>query len=385
MHSVAFLARILPDSSAAISAGRTFARSALLEPGSSMKTSSSLLLAVAAFALSVSALHSTPADPALLAQAQSFFQPVPYGTPTLKGNVVTAARSELGKMLFFDPRLSKSGTISCNTCHNLGMGGDDNLPTSIGHGWQKGPRNAPTVYNAVFNVAQFWDGRAEDLKAQAKGPIQAGVEMSNLPSVVIATLNSIPEYTQRFREAFPHDADPVTFDNVALAIEAFEATLVTPSARFDLLLKGDTSALTAKELRGLRAFMAKGCMTCHNGVNLGGQGYFPFGLVSAPDDKIRPPDDLGRFAVTHTKVDNYVFRAAPLRNIALTAPYFHSGQVWSLHESVALMSSSQLGATLTDTETDEIVAFLATLTGKIPSIQLPELPVETAATPRPQL
>lgn len=333
--------------------------------------------------LSAGPLLADPVDPELLAQAQALFQPVPYGIPALKGNVVTPARSELGKMLFFDPRLSKGGTISCNSCHNLGMGGDDNLPTSVGHGWQKGPRNSPTVFNAVFNVAQFWDGRAEDLKAQAKGPIQAGVEMANHPPVVVETLKSIPEYVQRFKEAFPEEGDPVTFDNVAMAIESFEATLVTPDSRFDRLLKGETDVLSAKELRGLRHFLNKGCVTCHNGVNLGGQAYFPFGVVAAPDAKVRPPGDRGRFAVTNTEGDNFVFRAAPLRNIGLTAPYFHSGEVWELKEAVAIMGSSQLGATLTDEEAEEITEFLLTLTGKPPSVVIPVLPVETATTPKP--
>jgi cytochrome c peroxidase len=264
------------------------------------------------------------------------------------------------------------------------MGGDDNLPTSVGHGWQKGPRNSPTVLNAVFNVAQFWDGRAEDLKAQATGPMQASVEMASEPAAVVATLKSLPEYVQRFKEAFAEVTDPVTFANAAKAIESFEATLVTPDSRFDQLLKGDTNALTSKELRGLKHFMGKGCTACHNGVNLGGQGYFPFGVVAAPDATVRPPGDRGRFAVTKTEADSYVFRAAPLRNIALTAPYFHSGQVWDLKEAVAIMSSSQLGATLSETEIDEITEFLRTLTGKQPVVQVPILPVETTTTPRPQ-
>ncbi len=350
----------------------------------SAKTLCSFALSVAILALSGSPLAADPIEPDLLAQVQALFKPIPYGVPSLKGNAVTPARSELGKMLFFEPRLSKAGWVSCANCHNLSMGGDDNRPTSVGHGGQRGPRNSPTVFNAVFNVAQFWDGRAEDLKAQAKGPIQAGVEMANLPSVVIATLKSIPEYVQRFTEAFPEENDPVTFDNVAKAIESFEATLITPDAKFDLLLKGDNNALNAKELRGLKLFVGKGCVACHNGVNLGGQSYFPFGVVKAPDAAVRPEGDKGRFSVTKTESDSYVFRAAPLRNVALTAPYFHSGQVWSLKEAVTIMGSSQLGATLTDEEADEIAEFLHTLTGKQPTVQLPLLPVETATTPHPE-
>jgi cytochrome c peroxidase len=290
----------------------------------------------------------------------------------------------LGKQLFFDPRLSASGVISCNSCHNLGMGGDDNMPTSIGHGWAKGPRNSPTVLNAVFNVAQFWDGRAEDLKAQAKGPVQAGVEMANKPENVVAVLNSMPEYVQGFQAAFPGVQDPVTFDNMAVAIEAFEATLVTPGARFDQWLTGDDQAMTAKEQEGLALFINKGCSGCHNGINIGGQAYFPFGLVKQPEADVLPPADLGRFAVTQTATDKYVFRAAPLRNIALTAPYFHSGAVWDLDQAVAIMGTSQLGAKLNASETEAIVAFLNTLTGAPLHIEYPILPPSSASTPKPQ-
>lgn len=339
--------------------------------------------------LALAALLALPAaaqmsDTEVLALAKQVFKPIPSEAPAIKDNPASPAKAELGKMLFFEPRLSKGGTLSCNSCHNLSMGGDDNMPTSIGHGWQKGPRNSPTVLNAVFNAAQFWDGRAEDLKTQAKGPIQAGVEMANHPEIVVETLKSIPEYVNRFRAAFPGEGDPVTFDNLARAIEIYEATLITPDSRFDLYLKGDTSALNVIERAGLRTYVMKGCTTCHSGVNLGGQSYFPFGLVKKPGADILPPGDRGRFAITRSATDDYVFRAAPLRNIELTAPYFHSGQVWSLEEAVSIMSSSQLGATLNDQEIKEITAFLRTLTGKQPVVTLPGLPVETATTPKPQ-
>ena len=341
-----------------------------------------------ALALLVTALAPTTqaqmSDTDVLNVAKNIFQPVPTSVPTVKDNAYSDAKSELGKMLFFDPRLSKGGTISCNTCHNLSMGGDDNLPTSVGHNWQKGPRNSPTVLNAVFNAAQFWDGRAADLKEQAKGPIQAGVEMANHPPVVVETLKSIPAYVARFQAAFPGEADPVTFDNVARAIEIYETTLITPGSRFDQYLQGQTAALNDLERAGLRTFIMKGCVACHSGVNLGGQNYFPFGVVKKPGADILPPGDRGRFAVTKTATDDYVFRAAPLRNIELTAPYFHSGQVWDLEQAVAIMSSAQLGTTLTDQEIREITAFLKTLTGQQPVTTLPELPVETATTPKPQ-
>ena len=197
----------------------------------------------------------------------------------VKGDEVTAAKVDLGRKLFFDPRLSRSQLIACASCHNLSTGGVDAGPTSVGHGWQKGPRRAPSVLNAVFNVAQFWDGRAEDLKAQAKGPVQAGVEMNNTPATVEITLRSIPGYVGDFKNAFPNDASPVSFDNMAKAIAAFESTLITPNARVDKFLKGDDAALNEQEKKGLRLFLDKGCAGCHNGVNIGGAN----GAGAGPD------------------------------------------------------------------------------------------------------
>lgn len=315
-------------------------------------------------------------------KATEAFKPLPSTIPAVKDNQVTKPKIELGKALFFDPRLSASGVFSCNSCHNLATGGDDNLETSIGHGWQKGPRNSPTVLNAVLNEAQFWDGRAEDLKAQAKGPVQAGVEMANTPGQVVATLKSMPLYVEWFQGAFPDEADPVTFDNMAKAIEAFEATLTTP-APFDAYLNGDENALTDEQKKGLAVFIDKGCAACHGGVNVGGHGYYPFGVVEKPGSDVLPPGDKGRFTVTETAADEYVFRAAPLRNVALTAPYFHSGNVWDLEQAVAIMGQSQLGAELNDEEVKLITAFLGSLTGEMPRVEYPVLPPETATTPRP--
>jgi len=321
----------------------------------------------------------------VMSQAQSIFKPVPAKPPVLKGNASSWPKLELGKMLFFDPRLSSSSLISCNTCHNAGLSGVDIQETSIGHGWQKGPRNAPTVLNAVFNTAQFWDGRAKDLAAQAKGPVQASVEMNNKPVRVVETLKSIPGYLPLFKKAFPRDKDPISFDNMALAIEVFEATLITPDARFDRFLKGDRNALTTNEHEGLKLFMAKGCASCHNGVNVGGTGYFPFGVKEAPDADVRPAGDLGRFKVTNTAADKYVFKSPSLRNIALTPPYFHSGKVWMLGDAVKIMGSAQLGIGVNDNEAGKIVAFLQTLDGKQPRIVYPILPPNSEATPRPML
>jgi cytochrome c peroxidase len=303
----------------------------------------------------------------------------------LEGNPASPAKIELGKMLYFEPRLSSSWLISCNTCHNVGMGGVDLMETSIGHGWQKGPRNAPTVLNAVFNIAQFWDGRAEDLAEQAQGPVQAGVEMNNTPDRAVSTLKSMPEYVELFQEAFPGESDPVTFDNMALALEVFEATLLTPDSPFDLFLKGDVSALSEEEKEGLQLFTQKGCTACHSGVNVGGTGYFAFGLVEAPDANIRPIEDRGRFTVTNTEADDYVFKSPSLRNITLTAPYFHSGKVWELREAVRIMGTAQLGMALTDQEVTAIVAYLGSLTGQQPIVEYPILPQHTEDTPLPDV
>jgi cytochrome c peroxidase len=337
-------------------------------------------------ALGLTALPAVADDTQLRELAKSAgLEPVPYGLAAVQDNPVTREKIDLGKMLFFDPRLSASGVISCNTCHNVGTGGDDNLPTSVGHGWQKGPRNSPTVLNAVFNKAQFWDGRAEDLKAQAKGPIQAGVEMANEPENVVVTLNSMPEYIERFGRAFPGEEDPVTFDNMAKAIEAFEVTLVTPNAPFDQWLEGNDGAMTDEQKAGLATFLDKGCASCHSGINFGGQDYFPFGLIEKPGAEILPPEDKGRYQVTKTASDEYVFRAAPLRNIAITAPYFHSGKIWDLEQAVAVMGTAQLGAKLSDEETTSIAIFLGALTGEQPIVEYPILPVETDSTPKPRL
>lgn len=326
-----------------------------------------------------------PTDDPLVQQARSLFSPIPKDPPALPGNPITAPKVELGKMLYFDPRLSSSWLISCNTCHNLGLAGVDLLETSVGHGWQKGPRNAPTVLNAVFNVAQFWDGRAADLAEQAQGPVQASVEMNNTPERAVQTLRSIPEYVMRFQEAFPGEADPVTFENMARAIEAFEATLLTPNSPFDRFLMGEVTALDEKQKEGLALFINKGCAGCHNGVNIGGTGYFPFGVVQRPDADILPPDDKGRYVVTRSPNDEYVFKSPSLRNIALTPPYFHSGKVWDLTEAVRIMGAAQLGAELTDDEVLAIVAFLRSLTGDQPVVTYPVLPPHTPDTPLPDL
>ena len=342
-------------------------------------------LALALAATTVLVCPALADDAELRAAAKEVFEAIPLQAPQLAdSNVMTRDKIDLGAMLFFDPRMSKSGVFSCQSCHNVGLGGVDGLETSIGHGWQKGPRNAPTMLNAVFNIAQFWDGRAPDLAAQAKGPVQAGVEMNNTPDNLVATLSSMPGYQEAFAKAFPGVNDAITFDNFALAVEAFEATLITPNSKFDQFLMGSDGAMSADEKAGLQLFLHTGCASCHNGINVGGNGYYPFGVVETPGAEILPEGDKGRFKVTETAGEEYVFRAAPLRNIALTAPYFHSGKVWDLKEAVAVMANSQLGAELSDAQLDQMVAFLDTLTGEQPHVEHPILPVRMPDTPKPE-
>jgi cytochrome c peroxidase len=340
-----------------------------------------------ASALAVTTMLTTPAladDAALREAAKEYFEAIPMNAPALpSGEAITREKVDLGAMLFFDPRMSKSGLFSCQSCHNVGLGGVDGLETSVGHGWQAGPRNAPTMLNAVFNIAQFWDGRAADLAEQAKGPVQAGVEMNNTPEQVVATLTSMPGYVDAFKASFPGEEDPVTFDNFAKAIEAFEATLITPNSKFDQFLMGQDGAMDEQEKRGLQAFIDTGCVSCHSGINFGGNGYYPFGLIEKPGADILPEGDRGRFAVTETADDEYVFRAAPLRNISITAPYFHSGKVWDLKVAVDIMAESQLGEKLDEGTIDDITAFLGTLTGEQPQVVHPTFPVSTATTPKP--
>jgi cytochrome c peroxidase len=320
----------------------------------------------------------------LMKQSQGLFKPIPASAPPLQDIPATPAKVVLGKMLYFEPRLSESHVISCNSCHMIGMGGVDLQETSIGHRWQHGSRNAPTVYNAVFDIAQFWDGRAKDLEQQAGGPLVNPIEMGTTEAHVVEQLKAIPGYAPAFAKAFPGATDSITADNICKAIAVFEATLITPNAPFDHYLKGDEKALDASQKEGLALFINKGCATCHRGMNVGGGMYAPFGVVERPGADILPPNDKGRFEVTKTASDEYVFRVPSLRNVALTPPYFHSGKAWDLRQAVAIMGNSQLGAKLTDDEVDKITRFLESLTGEQPKVTLPILPASVAATPRPK-
>lgn len=285
---------------------------------------------------------------------------------------------KLGTMLWFEPRLSKSGFISCNSCHNLSRGGSDNLKTSIGHNWQQGPINSPTVLNSSLNVAQFWDGRAKDLKEQAGGPIANPGEMAFTHELAVNMLQSIPGYTIEFKKTF--GSDKITMEMVTKAIAAFEETLVTPNSRFDKWLAGDDKALTPNELRGYQLFKNSGCVACHNGPNLGGTSFQKMGLVEPykTDSK-----EVGRVGVTGKDADRFNFKVPTLRNVELTYPYFHDGAADTLAESVDIMGRLQLGKKFTPEENASIVAFLKTLTGDQPQIVVPILPPSSDATPRP--
>jgi cytochrome c peroxidase len=298
--------------------------------------------------------------------------------PIVPPRQVDLGMVELGKKLFFDPRLSKSGFISCNSCHNLSMGGTDNIPTSIGDKWQQGPINAPTVLNSSLNFVQFWDGRAADLKAQAGGPIANPGEMAFSHTLAIGILESIPEYQRTFKKIF--NKDKIDIDQVTAAIAEFEKTLVTPNARFDQWLLGKTDALTADELAGYKLFKESGCVACHNGPAVGGNSFQKMGIVQ-PYKATSPAE--GRSAVTGKEIDRFSFKVPTLRNVELTYPYFHDGAANTLGEAVDIMGRLQLGKTFTKTENERIVAFLKTLTGDQPSFMLPILPPSSDATPRP--
>lgn len=338
-----------------------------------------------AFSLIIMLLATGPAQAAddLLTAARARFQPIPLKAPELPGNPATPARLELGRMLYFDPRVSAGRPGSCNSCHNVGLAGADGRETAIGHSWQKGGRNVPTAFNAVFNTARFWDGRAQDLDDKAGGPPFNPIELALPRDQLSDQLAAIPGYLAAFRAAFPGEPAPVTLANAQKAIAVFQATLITPNAPFDRYLRGDAYALNARQKAGLQLFISKGCAECHDGLNLGGTQYAPFGILERPGADVLPRDDKGRFMVTETVGDQYVFKVPQLRNIALTAPYFHSGRAWDLAQTVAVMASSQIGAPVSAEENAQITAFLESLTGEQPRITYPVLPAAAGPAPLP--
>ena len=298
--------------------------------------------------------------------------------PIRAAKVSNPSMVELGKKLYFDPRLSKSGFISCNSCHNLSMGGSDNLKASIGHNWQKGEINAPTVLNSSMNLAQFWDGRARDLKEQAGGPIANPGEMAFTHELAVKVLESIPAYVGEFEHVFGSRA--IDIDKVTTAIAAFEETLVTPNSRFDKWLAGDAKALSDTEVEGYRLFKTSGCTACHNGPAAGGTSFQRMGLVE-PYRTDNPAE--GRVAVTGRDADRFNFKVPTIRNVELTYPYFHDGAAETLSQAVDVMGRVQLGKRFSSDENARIVAFLKTLTGDQPAFAIPQLPPSSDTTPRP--
>jgi len=350
-----------------------------------------ITLSIVLFSLSSSLL----ANNALIEKAKSAgLKAIPNNPKELskiidpKG-VITPQRVELGKKLFFDPRVSKSGLISCNWCHNLGLGGVDGVSKAIGHRWAENPHalNSPTVYNAVFAKQQFWNGRSPSLEDQAQGPIQAGVEMAMDYDLLAKRINSIPEYVSEFKKAYNKNIK-IDIKSIASSIAIFERTLITPS-RYDKFLQGNPQALTRQEQKGLEIFIDKGCVTCHKGIALGGD-MRPFEL-----NKKYKYRDVGDFVK-----NNKMIKVPTLRNITETAPYFHNGQIWDLRKAIKEMSNVQVGykvkqktdkhlsvnimpISLTEKDIDNIMAFFKSLKGKKPDISYPQLPESRVNTPRP--
>jgi len=283
-------------------------------------------------------------------------------TPIPKNDTYDEQKALLGKKLFFDTRLSEDNSISCASCHNLEMGGDDNLPVAIGINGKKGTRNTPTVFNTRYHFKQFWDGRVDTLEAQAEGPIHNPVEMGTNFEEILKKLSKDKDLKKLFTALYK---DEMNSKNIIDAIVEFEKALITPNARFDQYLRGDQKALSENEMKGFQNFKEYGCIGCHNGVNIGGNLFQKIGLVQ--NYKVQNKD-VGRFDVTNKEKDKYVFKVPSLRNIELTAPYFHDGSVESLEEAVSYMVHYQIGLALDEKDIKDIVAFLKTLTGEQPEI-----------------
>lgn len=301
----------------------------------------------------------------LMDVARAYFKVLPAVAEN-KDNAVTLSKIRLGKLLYYDTRLSKAGNVSCNSCHNLQTFGVDNQPVSTGDGGQKGNRNSPTVFNAAIHNMQFWDGRAKDVEEQAGMPILNPVEMA-IPhkGFLVNRLNNVPLYRNLFKEAFPGEAQPLTYANLEKAIAAFERTLLTPSP-FDQYMAGNANAINSEEKAGLRLFISVGCVTCHNGVGIGGGSLQRFGIVTdyrtLTKSKI---EDKGREQVTGNKQDKDMFKVAGLRNVVYTYPYFHNGNIASLDSAIKIMGKVQLNTSLSENEVRQIIAFLNALTGDV--------------------
>ncbi len=310
------------------------------------------------------------------------WQALPDKAPSPADNPTTSAKVELGKMLYMDPRFSSTGTVSCNSCHNVMEGGDDSRATSMGVHGKVGGRNAPTVWNSAFHSVQFWDGRAPLLEDQAKGPVANPIEMGMKDvETAMDRVRRIPGYQAKFEEVFGKNA--MTVDNAAKAVAAFERTLITPDSPFDRYVKGDKKALSAQQVRGMNHFESAGCISCHSGPAFNGpsmplgEGFyakFPTFTDNSHVSKYKLADDKGRQDVTGKSSDANMFRVPTLRNITDTAPYFHNGAVNDLAEAVRVMAKTQLNKELSDKDVNDIVAFLESLTGEYPEITMPRLP-----------
>ena len=279
------------------------------------------------------------------------------------------AKIELGKILWFDPRLSLSGKISCNSCHDLSTNGADTKPLSVGYAGRKGTVNSPTVFNAEKQIAQFWDGRAKNLAEQATGPITNPLEIAMTPELAEGVIRSIPGYRPYFEKAF--GSKNPTFSEIAEALAAFETTLTTPNAPFERYLKGDKNALTQQQIDGLKLFRRSGCIRCHSGNLLGGTSFQKVGSVRP---YVTDNSSKGRMDVSGKPWDEMMFKVPTLLNVERTAPYFHDGAVKTLPDAVKKMADIQLDMNLSEKQVEEIVAFLESLNGELPKIEKPTLP-----------
>lgn len=302
----------------------------------------------------------TEVDKKILEESSLNFEPLPEISTS--DSKTSKARIDLGRKLYLDPMLSVNDQISCNSCHQLDKFGVDNQPTSPGHNGKRGGRNSPSTYNAFLHIAQFWDGRAKDVEEQALGPILNPIEMGMASeNDVVKKLIASNKYLEDFKKSFPSDRKPIKYRNIGIAIGAFERTLVTPS-RFDLFLRGDIRALSKTERSGLNTFTQVGCVSCHNGVAVGGGMYQKLGAAEEYPNN----DDLGLYEITRNEDDKYFFKVPSLRNVAQTGPWFHDGSIKTLEKAVRVMGRYQLGIELKETEVEEISAFLKSLTGDIP-------------------
>ena len=342
------------------------------------KLCSALLTTCVCLLFTVTGLFAADGDSQIMERAKTIFGPLPSSMPS-PDNPITNEKVKLGRTLFWEPRVSVDRTVSCVKCHPIGIYAADGLKKAVGNVCKENPRNSPTILNAAAQISEHWIGNRTSVEDQAKqalvGPPSFG--MPNYESVE-KVLKGMKGYVAMFKEAFPNDKDPVTADNFAKAIGAFERTLMTP-APFDDFMKGNAAALTDEQKRGLKTFLDTGCMTCHFSPYVGGQMYQKFGMFE-PYEKYTKSEkvDEGRFAVTKNPADKFFFKVPILRNVAQTPPYFHDGSVARLNDVVMIMAKIQLAKDPTVEQVGDIVEFLGSLTGKIPEslLTVPVLPAE---------